>query len=96
MNLRDLALTVLELDEAQFHWVLLEAVEADVDDSLVYRPVDSSTIPFDDYAGALVHGTVALRSIQGLPPLGQQASADRQGPAADQTVGYPSDLASMI
>ena len=43
MALRDLALTVLELEPFEFHWVLMEAVQAESEECLVYRPVDSST-----------------------------------------------------
>jgi hypothetical protein len=67
---RDLALTVLELEPYEFHWVLMEAVQADSDECLVYRPVDSSTQGLPDYSEALIQGASALRVLQGLAPFG--------------------------
>ncbi|MDR6535380.1 hypothetical protein [Variovorax soli] len=71
MALRDLALTVLELEPNEFHWVLMEAVQADSDECLVYRPVDSSTQGLPDYSEALIQGASALRVVQGLAPFGK-------------------------
>ena len=71
MSLRDLALTVLELEPNEFHWVLMEAVQADSDECLVYRPVDSSTRGLPDYSEALIQGASALRVLQGLAPFGR-------------------------
>ena len=71
MALRDLALTVLELEPNEFHWVLMEAVQADSDECLVYRPVDSSTRGLPDYSEALIEGASALRVVQGLAPFGK-------------------------
>ena len=71
MALRDLALTVLELEAREFHWVLMEAVQADSDDCLVYRPVDSSTKGLPDYSEALIQGASALRVLQGLAHFGK-------------------------
>lgn len=71
MTLRDLALTVLELEPNEFHWVLMEAVQADSEESLVYRPVDSSTRGLPDYSEALIQGASALRLLQGLSPFGK-------------------------
>ncbi len=71
MALRDLALTVLELEPNEFHWVLMEAVQADSDECLVYRPVDSSTRGLPDYSEALIQGASALRVVQGLAPFGK-------------------------
>jgi hypothetical protein len=74
MALRDLALTVLELEPDEFHWVLMEAVQADSEDCLGYRPVDSSTQGLPDYSEALVQGASALRVLQGLAPFGKPKS----------------------
>ena len=71
MALRDLALTVLELEPFEFHWVLMEAVQADSEECLVYRPVDSSTRGLPDYSEALIQGASALRVLQGLAPFGK-------------------------
>ncbi|CAN7460548.1 hypothetical protein LJR290_003009 [Variovorax sp. LjRoot290] len=71
MVLRDLALTVLELEPYEFHWVLMEAVQADSEECLVYRPVDSSTQGLPDYSEALIQGASALRVLQGLAPFGR-------------------------
>lgn len=71
MALRDLALTVLELEPNEFHWVLLEAVQAESEDCLGYRPIDSSTQGLPDYSEALIHGASALRVLQGLAPFGK-------------------------
>ncbi|RST56344.1 hypothetical protein [Variovorax sp. MHTC-1] len=71
MALRDLALTVLELEPLEFHWVLMEAVQADSEECLVYRPVDSSTQGLPDYSEALIQGASALRVLQGLAPFGR-------------------------
>jgi hypothetical protein len=71
MSLRDLALTVLELEPFEFHWVLMEAVQAESEECLVYRPVDSSTQGLPDYSEALIQGASALRVLQGLAPFGK-------------------------
>lgn len=71
MALRDLALTVLELEPDEFHWVLMEAVQADSEECLGYRPVDSSTRGLPDYSEALIEGASALRVLQGLAPFGK-------------------------
>ena len=68
---RDLALTVLELEPDEFHWVLLEAVQAESEECLGYRPIDSSTRGLPDYSEALIEGASALRVLQGLAPFGK-------------------------
>ena len=70
MQHRDLALTVIQLEFNEFHWVLMEPVEATSEDVLCYTPVDSSAKPFGDYAEALIAGAVAVRQLQGLASLG--------------------------
>ncbi|MBT2325129.1 hypothetical protein J7E62_22620 [Variovorax paradoxus] len=82
MALRDLALTVLELEPDEFHWVLMEAVQADSEECLVYRPVDSSTQGLPDYSEALIQGASALRVLQGLAPFGRPVV-----PAGDGEIG---------
>ncbi|MDM0103347.1 hypothetical protein QTH97_00260 [Variovorax sp. J22R24] len=68
---RDLALTVLELEPNEFHWVLMEAVQAESEECLGYRPIDSSTRGLPDYSEALIQGASALRVLQGLAPFGK-------------------------
>jgi hypothetical protein len=91
MALRDLALTVLELEPNEFHWVLMEAVQADSDECLVYRPVDSSTRGLPDYSEALIEGASALRVVQGLAPFGKPAApvGIGEGDAAEPPVTRP-------
>lgn len=85
MALRDIALTVLELEPNEFHWVLMEAVQAESEDCLGFRPIDCSTQGVPDYSEALIQGASALRVLQGLAPfgkpktpvgIGESASAD--------------------
>lgn len=91
MALRDLALTVLELEPNEFHWVLMEAVQAESEDCLGYRPVDSSTQGLPDYSQALIQGASALRVLQGLAPFGKpvnpvsigESTSDTQNDSAD-------------
>jgi len=71
MALRDIALTVLELEPNEFHWVLMEPVQAESEDCLGYRPIDSSTQGLPDYSEALIQGASALRVLQGLAPFGK-------------------------
>lgn len=71
MALRDIALTVLELEPNEFHWVLMEPVQAETEDCLGYRPIDSSTQGLPDYSEALIQGASALRVLQGLAPFGK-------------------------
>jgi hypothetical protein len=82
MALRDLALTVLELEPFEFHWVLMEAVQADSEECLVYRPVDSSTRGLHDYSEALIQGASALRVLQGQAPFGKPVTPVGIGDAA--------------
>jgi hypothetical protein len=69
--LRDIALTVLELEPNEYHWVLMEAVQAASEEVLEYRPIDSSTQGLPDYSEALIQGASALRVLQGLAPFGK-------------------------
>lgn len=108
MTFRDIALTVLELEPDEFHWVLMEAVQAESEECLGYRPVDSSMRESRTYTEALIEGASALRTLQGLAPFGQRhlvvPSATPATPAAvpnpSATPAFrppqDSDLASMI
>lgn len=75
MALRDIALTVLELEPNEFHWVLMEPVQAESEECLGYRPIDSSTQGLPDYSEALIQGASALRVLQGLAPFGKPVNA---------------------
>lgn len=70
MQHRDLALTVIQLELNEYHWVLMEPIEVASEELLCYTPVDSSAKAFGDYAQALIAGAVAVRQMQGLAPLG--------------------------
>jgi hypothetical protein len=94
MSRRDLALTVLELELDEFHWVLMEAVQADSDECLVYRPVDSSTQGLPDYSEALIQGASALRVLQGLAPFGRPMAPVGMGEAAAAPAAASSRRAS--
>ncbi|RZL55783.1 MAG: hypothetical protein EOP70_08935 [Variovorax sp.] len=65
--LRNIALTVHELEEGEFYWVLMEAAEhVDVDDEVLpYLPLDAASEPHETYANALVAGMAALRRMFG-------------------------------
>lgn len=86
MALRDLALTVLELEPNEFHWVLMEAVQADSEECLGYRPIDSSTQGLPDYSQALIQGASALRVLQGLAPFGKPVTPVGIGESADEAL----------
>ena len=70
MQHRDLALTVIQLEFNEYHWVLMEPVEANSEEVLCYTPIDSSAKPFGNYAEALIAGAVAVRQLQGRASLG--------------------------
>jgi hypothetical protein len=89
MALRDLALTVLELEPYEFHWVLMEAVQADSEECLVYRPVDSSTQGLPDYSEALIQGASALRVLQGLAPFGRPVAPVGLGESVPESSSAP-------
>lgn len=71
MSKRDLALTVLELEEGEFYWVVMEAVDADSEECLAYAPVDSATTAALDYSQSLIEGAAAVRVLQGLSLFGK-------------------------
>ena len=83
MPFRDIALTVLELEADEFHWVLMEAVQAESEECLGYRPVDSSRRGSRSYTEALIEGASALRTLQGLAPFGQRPPVGRTFKPAD-------------
>ena len=64
-TLRNIALTVHELEEGEFYWVLMEATEYAMEEALPYLPVESSADPYATYANALVAGLAAMRRMFG-------------------------------
>lgn len=83
MTTRDLALTVLELEDGQFYWVVMEAVDAESEECLSYQPVDSATTAAFDYSQALIAGAAAVRVLQGLAPFGKPVVAAGIGDVSD-------------
>ncbi|MGO4390614.1 hypothetical protein AB4Z46_04575 [Variovorax sp. M-6] len=64
-QLRNIALTVQELEEGEFYWVLLEATDYVMDEVLPYLPIEAATDPHSTYANALVAGVAAIRKLFG-------------------------------
>ncbi|QNK66612.1 hypothetical protein [Variovorax sp. PAMC26660] len=63
---RNIALTVHELEEGEFYWVLMEAVE-DVpgETTHVYTPLEAAPEPYATYSNALVAGVAVMRRLFG-------------------------------
>ena len=100
MALRDIALTVLELEPNEFHWVLMEAVQAESEDCLGFRPIDCSTQGVPDYSEALIQGASALRVLQGLAPFGKPKApvgiGESPPPDSGRSVAMPYDPDSCM
>ncbi len=64
-TLRNIALTVHELEEGEFYWVLIEGTDYAMEDALPYLPLESATDPQSTYANALVAGVAAIRRMFG-------------------------------
>jgi hypothetical protein len=64
-QLRNIALTVHELEQGEFYWVLMEAVDCTMEEALPYLPIESSSEPYATYANALVAGVAAIRKLFG-------------------------------
>ncbi|MGO4391479.1 hypothetical protein AB4Z46_09020 [Variovorax sp. M-6] len=94
MALRDIALTVLELEPNEFHWVLMEAVQAESEDCLGFRPVDCSTQGVPDYSEALIQGASALRVLQGLAPFGKPKTPVGIGESPSPDLGRSAAMSS--
>ncbi|MDI3380994.1 hypothetical protein ACFPPF_06780 [Xenophilus aerolatus] len=62
---RNIALTVHELEDGEFHWVLMEAVDGAVDDVLPYMVLETAAHPQPNYSSALVAGVAAMRRLFG-------------------------------
>lgn len=64
-QLRNIALTVQELEEGEFYWVLLEATDYAMEEALPYLPIEAAVDPQANYANALVAGIAAIRKMFG-------------------------------
>ena len=64
-QLRNIALTVQELEEGVFYWVLMEAADQVMEDALPYLVFETASDPQATYANALVAGVAAIRRIFG-------------------------------
>lgn len=65
---RNIALTVHELEEGEFYWVLMEAAEGDAaggNARHVYEPLEAAPEPYASYSNALVAGVAVLRRLFG-------------------------------
>jgi len=60
-RLRNIALTVHELQEGEFYWVMMEGSEHQFKDVLPYVALQSATAPQATYSNALVAGVAAIR-----------------------------------
>lgn len=67
-QLRNIALTVHELEDGEFYWVLMEGTDDATDaadESLAYVPLEAAAEPHASYANALVAGVAAMRRMFG-------------------------------
>ena len=64
-QLRNIALTVQELEHGEFHWVLMEGSDATMEEALPYHVLDTAHEPQDSYANALVAGVAFIRRLYG-------------------------------
>lgn len=64
-QLRNIALTVQELEEGEFYWVLMEATDCAVEETFSYLPIEAATDPYVTYSNALVAGVAAIRKMFG-------------------------------
>ena len=64
-QLRNIALTVHELEDGEFYWVLMEATDYAMEEALPYLPIESSADPYATYSNALVAGLAAIRKMFG-------------------------------
>jgi len=63
---RNIALTVHELEEGEFHWVLMEAVNnTPTETRHSYLPLEAAHKPYGSYSSALVAGVAVLRRLFG-------------------------------
>ncbi|MDB5731079.1 MAG: hypothetical protein JWQ03_974 [Variovorax sp.] len=80
-SLRNIALTVQELENGEFYWVLLEATDDPVVNALPYTPLDAATRPCATYAQALAEGVAELQRRQALEdPLAARPAPGKADP----------------
>lgn len=76
---REVALTVLELEDDLHYWIVMEAAEDVGDEVLSFRPLDSSPRGYKTYAQAAAHGAAAMQilrhSRQSMRPCRETARA---------------------
>jgi hypothetical protein len=63
--LRNIALTVHELEDGEFYWVLLEGTDHPMDEILPFVALDAACTPYGSYSDALVAGVAAIRRMFG-------------------------------
>ena len=64
-TLRNIALTVHELEEGEYFWVLMEGSDHQMEDVLPYVALEASSSPYGSYSDALVAGVAAIRKMFG-------------------------------
>lgn len=64
-KLRNIALTVQELEDGEFYWVLMEATDDVMEEALPYLPLEAAQDPYSSYGDALVAGLAMLRKLFG-------------------------------
>jgi hypothetical protein len=64
-QLRNIALTVHELEEGEFYWVLMEGTDHPLEDVLAYVTLEAAAVPQATYSNALVAGVAAIRRLFG-------------------------------
>ena len=64
-QLRNIALTVHELEEGEFYWVLMEGTDYAMEEALPDLPLEAASDPQATYAKALVAGIAAIRKLFG-------------------------------
>lgn len=75
-RLRNVALTVHELEDGEFHWVLMEAVDGDVGEDLMpYAMLETAAEPQHTYSSAFVAGVSAMRRL-----FGKDGPREGEGP----------------
>ena len=66
--IRDMALTVEEREKGKFFWMLIEALDDDAAESMLYRRFKSAATPQSSYSSALALGAAALRRLADAQP----------------------------
>lgn len=64
-TLRNIALTVHELEVGEFYWVLMEGTDHQMEDCLPYVALEAACTPYGSYSDALVAGVAAIRKMFG-------------------------------